>query len=72
MNNEILNQLRNNQNSIQLQQDFLCNQRKKGFRFRNNPEKYPALVMRYNEKTKHTMSDADHFTILYTLLEEEA
>ena len=71
MNNNIVNQLRNHQKMLQLQQDFLCNQGKKGFWFYNKPNDYLALVARYNEKTKHSKSGNDRFAILYTLLDGE-
>ena len=56
---------------VQLQQDFLQNQGKKGFRFQDNSENYPALVTKYNEKIKPDMSDTDKFALLYTLLNGE-
>ena len=78
MNNEILTELRNNQNSmkfqqdymqlqqesIKLQQDFLRNQGKKGFKFRNNPDNYPTLVIKYIEKINSNMLDTEKFALL--------
>ena len=57
---------------VQLQQDFLKYQGKKGFRFRGNPDDYPALVTCYNEKTRNATADAKRFRILYTLLDGDA
>ena len=79
MNNELLTQLCNNQKSLQLhqksiklQQDLLQSQGKRGFRFRDNPDNYPTLLTKYNEKIKPNMSDTDKFALLYTLLDDEA
>ena len=54
-----------------LQQDFLRNQGRKGFRFHGDVDDYPALLIKYEEKTKIGTSDEEHFNIRYTLLEGE-
>ena len=68
----IMKQLQAQQNSLQLQQDFFRYQDKEGFHFRGDADDYPALLMVYNEKTKHITSDKERFDILYTLLDGEA
>ena len=54
---------------LQLQQDFLRNQGRKGFRFRGDSNDYPALLTKYKKQIENATSDAEQFKILYMLLE---
>ena len=56
---------------MQLQQDFLWNQGRKGFKFLGDTDDLPCVTQRYAEKMKHATSDEEHFNILYMLLEGE-